>query len=73
MNIPIDLLLRLYQHTYNEATSHFRDPIGHAIWEEIKELDYGAFNGVLADEIEAAEISRQYAALVDDLKEGRNK
>jgi hypothetical protein len=58
MNIPIDLLLRLYQHTYNEATSHFRDPIGHAIWEEIKELDYGAFNGVLTDEIEAAELSR---------------
>lgn len=73
MNIPIDLLLRLYRHTYNEATSHFRDPIGHAIWEEIKELNYGAFDGVLDDEIEVAELSRQYVAMVDDLKEGQNK
>lgn len=72
IDIPNDLLLRLYRHTYNEATSYFRDPIGHAIWEEIKELNGGAFRDV-CDEIEAAEISRQYAAMVDDLKESRNK
>lgn len=58
IDIPDGLLLRLYRHTYSEATSYFRDPIGHAIWEEIKDLDGGAFREVCY-EIEAEE-ARQY-------------
>lgn len=62
IDIPDGLLLRLYRHTYSEATSYFRDPIGHAIWEEIKDLDGGAFREVV-DELEA-DNARQYEAEV---------
>lgn len=64
MNIPLPLLLELYEHTVNEATD-YRDPIGKSIWNRIKELNGWEFQWYIDDtrglsiaEQNATELSR---------------